>query len=145
MFAVDTNILIYGHFPSYPRHAKARTFCERLLKFEQDWCMVWQVVYEYVRITTHPSVHKVPLTLSQALSDLDPYISSNACHMLLPTTQHRPILEAVAADTPDARGNFIHDLHYAVLLKEYGINEIYTADSDFKKFAFLKVTDPTAP
>jgi toxin-antitoxin system PIN domain toxin len=143
VFAVDTNILIYAHFPDYPRHTNARAFCQRLLNKEQDWSLAWQVVYEYIRITTHPSVHKKPLTLAQALSDLEPYLEHHACHMLLPTPQHRPILEAVAVEVPNARGNFIHDLHYAALMREYGIDTIYTADSDFKKFGFLKVIDPT--
>jgi len=143
LFAVDTNILIYGHFSDYPQHDKARAFCHRLLTVETDWCLAWQIVYEYVRITTHPSIHRQPLSVSQALGDLDPYLSAPACHLLLPTTQHRPVLEAVAKEQTAARGNFIHDVHYAVLLREHGVRRIYSADSDFRKFGFLEVIDPT--
>jgi uncharacterized protein len=143
VFAVDTNIFIYAHFDRYPQHGRARTFCEGLLSSAQDWCIGWQVVYEYVRITTHPSIHEVPLTLEQALADLDPYLSAESRHVLAHTEQHRPVLQAVAAATPKARGNFIHDLHYAALLREHGVKRIYTADSDFAKFGFLEVIDPT--
>jgi uncharacterized protein len=144
VFAVDTNILLYGHFDRYPQHGKARAFCERLLSSADDWCIAWQVVYEYVRITTHPSVHLAPLTLGQALADLEPYLSARNGHVLAHTAQHRPVLGAVAAAVPTARGNFIHDLHYAALLREHGVRTLYTADSDFKKFGFLDVIDPTA-
>jgi uncharacterized protein len=143
VFAVDTNILVYAHFERYPQHSKARAFCERLLSSADDWCMSWQIVYEYVRITTHPSIHTTPLTLNGALSDLEPYMSAERLHMLNHTAQHRPVLVAVSKMVPTARGNFIHDLHYAVLLHENGVSTIYTADSDFAKFPFLKVIDPT--
>ena len=144
MFAVDTNILVYAHFDLYPRHARARAFCEQLLSSSDDWCIVWQVVYEYVRIATHPSVHQLPLTIDEALADLRPYLSAERCHVLTHTAQHQPVLEAVAGDVPTARGNFIHDVHYATLLREHGVTRIYTADSDFEKFRFLDVVDPTA-
>jgi predicted nucleic acid-binding protein len=47
------------------------------------------------------------------------------------------------AALPSARGNFLHDVRYAVLLREHGVRRICTADSDFKKFDFLDVMDPT--
>jgi uncharacterized protein len=144
MFAVDTNIFLYAHFELYPQHAKARSFCEALLSGEDDWCIAWQVVYEYVRIATHPAVLRVPLTIDQALSDLDPYLGAEHSHVLSHTDQHRPVLDAVASAIPTARGNFVHDLHYAALLREHGVSRIYTADTDFAKFGFLDVVDPTA-
>jgi toxin-antitoxin system PIN domain toxin len=145
MFAVDTNLLVYAHFDLYPRHKKARRFCrERLLGGGDEWCMGWQVCYEYLRIVTHPRVHQKPLTLNEALADLDPYLSSDECHLLMETAQHREILASVARDVPGVTGNLIHDCHYAALLKEHRVRTIYTADEDFKRFPFLKVVDPTA-
>ncbi|MBI4863211.1 MAG: PIN domain-containing protein [Candidatus Riflebacteria bacterium] len=144
MFAVDTHLFVYAHFDLYPQHEKARAFCQGLLSSADDWCIGWQVVYEYVRITTHPSIHKIPLSIEQALSDLAPYLDTDSGHVLTHTAQHRPVLEAVASAVPTARGNFIHDVHYAALLREHGVSRIYTADSDFEKFGFLEVIDPTA-
>lgn len=144
MFAVDTNVLVYAHFDGYPQHERARAFARSLLAGTDEWCIGWQVVYEYVRIATHPAIHETPLALSRALQDLEPYLSAPTGQVLTHTTQHRPILEALAAANPSARGNFIHDLHYAALLREHGVSVIYTADSDFRKFDFLTVHDPTA-
>jgi uncharacterized protein len=143
MFAIDTNIFVYAHFENYPQHPKARRFCEELLRSGDDWCIAWQIVYEYVRITTHPSIHRLPLSIERALADLQPYLSADSGHVLTHSDQHLPILEAVARGAPTARGNFIHDVHYATLLREHGISRIYTADSDFEKFGFLEVVDPT--
>jgi hypothetical protein len=143
VFAVDTNIFLYAHFDLFPQHSKAREFCARLLAAGDDWCIGWQVVYEYFRITTHPAILKQPLSLAQAVADLEPYLRAESGHILTHTHQHRPVLEAVAKTVPTARGNFIHDVHYAALLQEHGVSRIYTADSDFTKFPFLEVIDPT--
>jgi len=39
-------------------------------------------------------------------------------------------------------GNIFHDLQTAVLMREHGVSEIMTADTDFRKFTFLTATDP---
>lgn len=145
MFAVDTNILVYAHFERYPQHEAARSFCAERLLGRHEWCLGWQVVYEYIRIVTHPRVHKEPLSLGEALSDLAPYLGSEHCHVLTQTPMHSHVLELVAQSQPGVSGNIIHDLHYAVLLKEHNVRKIVTADSDFRRFDFLEVVDPTAP
>lgn len=143
MFAVDTNILIYAHFDRYPQHAAARRFCRERLLGRESWCFSWQVVYEYLRITTHPRVHARPLTAAQAMKDLEPYLSSPGCEVLGHTPAHRSALETVLKGTPSLSGNLLFDCHYASLLLEHGVSTIYTADADFRRFPHLKVVDPT--
>jgi predicted nucleic acid-binding protein len=36
----------------------------------------------------------------------------------------------------------VNILVHAVLMREHGVGEIMTADTDFRKFPFLTVTDP---
>lgn len=43
-----------------------------------------------------------------------------------------------------ASGNLAHDAHIAALLREHGVEEIWTADRDFARFAGLQVRDPLA-
>ena len=40
------------------------------------------------------------------------------------------------------RGNLVPDAHLAALLMQHGVRRINTADSDFKKFEFLVVSNP---
>jgi predicted nucleic acid-binding protein len=42
------------------------------------------------------------------------------------------------------RGNLVPDAHLAALLRQHGGQRLYTADADFRKFAFLEVLDPFA-
>jgi predicted nucleic acid-binding protein len=37
------------------------------------------------------------------------------------------------AETP-VSGNMVHDLHIAALLREHGVDEIVTSDTDFHRF-----------
>ena len=41
-----------------------------------------------------------------------------------------------------SRGNFVPDAHIAAILRQHGVHRIYTADIDFRKFAFLEVVNP---
>jgi predicted nucleic acid-binding protein len=44
-----------------------------------------------------------------------------------------------------AAGNLVHDAHIAALLREHGVEEIWTADRDFVRFPGLRVHDPFRP
>ena len=48
----------------------------------------------------------------------------------------------VFGDVPAIAGNLVFDAHAAILMKEHGVKTIYTRDSDFHRFPFLKVVDP---
>ena len=64
--------------------------------------------------------------------------------LLLPTEQRLSVLSQVSAELPGARGNSVHDLHTVVIMREHGITQICTRDSDFHCFPFLEVVDPSA-
>jgi len=142
-FALDTNILIYAHVPSFPEHRAARRFVEEhLVRGISTFYLSWQIVYEYLRIMTHPNVLDRPLTASEAATHLDPYLNNPRCRLLVETDRHRQVLEHVLKTVPAAKGNFMHDCRYAALLREYGVETIVTADLDFRKFGFLDVINP---
>ncbi len=61
---------------------------------------------------------------------------------LLATRRHAAILEQTVAELPDVRGNQMHDLHTAVLMREHGVSRICTRDTGFHRFPFLTVVDP---
>lgn len=60
----------------------------------------------------------------------------------MPMPRHTAILQGVLEELPDIRGNLVHDLHTAVLMREHGISRIHTRDTDFHRFPFLRVVDP---
>jgi len=94
-------------------------------------------------VCTHPAALSKPRSFAAAWQFLDVLLSSPNAGILLPTARHSAVLAEVIAELPELRGNILHDAHTAVLMREHGIKQIYTRDSDFHRFPFLTVIDPT--
>jgi toxin-antitoxin system PIN domain toxin len=144
-FVVDTNILAYAVNRDSPEHAGALAALEGWLTSPTPWAITWGIVYEFLRIATHPRVFRRPLSARQALEFLEPILDAEEVTVLQPTDRHEEVLRNTVADLGKPSGNLFHDLHIAVLMREHGVAEIMTADVDFRKFPFLTVTNPVDP
>ena len=51
----------------------------------------------------------------------------------------------VLRELPHLAGNLVHDAHTAILMREHGIRQICTRDTDFNQFSFLEIIDPLRP
>ncbi len=145
MFVVDTNILLYAVNPDSPDHARARSALEEWRTGGAPWFLTWGIVYEFLRVSTHRRVFQDPLTLTQAQSWMDALLETPGLGVLVETDRHRPVLEELAQAHPRASGNLLHDLHTVALMKEHGVSEIRTADTDFHQFPSVRVTNPLNP
>jgi toxin-antitoxin system PIN domain toxin len=139
---VDTNVLVYAVNRDCVEHAAARAALDGWLTGTAPWALTWGIVYEFLRIVTHPKVFRQPLSADQALSVLDPILASDVVSVLSPTERHEAVLRETVGQFGAPAGNIFHDLHTAVLMREHGVSQIMTAAVDFRKFAFLTVTDP---
>jgi predicted nucleic acid-binding protein len=68
--------------------------------------------------------------------------SASSVEVLLPTSRHAAILVEVIVEMPNLRGNILHEFHAAMLMREHGIRDIYTRDTDFSRFPFVSVIGP---
>ena len=141
-FLVDTNVLTYAVNRDCDEYRAAARALGRWLAEAVPWAVTWGVVYEFLRVATHPQVFRRPLTADRALAFLDPILTSEVVTVLGPTPRHETLLRATVRQVGRPAGNLFHDLHTAVIMREHGVSEIMTADSDFRKFPFLTVTDP---
>lgn len=142
MFVVDTNILIYAVNPDSPEHRQARDAIETWRTGDRSWFVTWGIIYEFMRVTTHPAVFPTPLNLPTAREWLAAVLASPRAGVLVETDRHWETLSELATLHPRLAGNPVHDLHTAALMKEHGISEIQTADTDFHQFQFLRVLNP---
>lgn len=142
MQLVDTNILVYAADADSPWHARARDFLESLRIRPDAWYTTWPILYEFMRVTTHPRVMQRPWTATEAWAFVAVLLASPGLEVLAPTSRHADVAEQVVAEFPMVAGNLIHDLHTAVLMREHGVRRIYTRDTDFHRFSFLEVVDP---
>lgn len=142
MFVVDTNILLYSADSDSPDHLPCRTHLDEWRHQSSPWHLTWGVVYEFVRVATHPRVFQKPLKLAEAWSFVEAIFASPGLSVLVATDRHRQVASDVFSEIPGIRGNLVFDAHTAILMREHGIRTIYTRDTDFNRFPFVDVVDP---
>ncbi len=142
MFVVDTNVLIYGVDADAPDHARCCELLESFREMTTPWYVTWGIVYEFLRVVTHPRVLTYPLTPEQVWMFLDALFASPRLGILTETDRHRHVAAEVFAEVPGITGNLVFDAHTAILMRENGIRTIYTRDTDFNRFPFLDTIDP---
>lgn len=142
MFVVDTNLLLYAVNPDAAEHRQARALLTAWREGEEPWFVTWGIIYEFLRVSTHPKVFPKPLSVRVAREWIATAIASASAGILLETERHADILADIIADHPRLGGNVVHDVHIAALMKESGISEIRTLDTDFHQFKFLDVVNP---
>jgi hypothetical protein len=139
---VDTNVLIYAADSSSPLHAACLRWLETRRGGADAWFMTWSIVYEFLRVGTHPRVMRRPWIAAQAWQFVSALIASPGLSILTATDRHADVASQVIAEIPHLSGNLLHDTHTAVLMREHGIRQICTRDTDFHRFPFLEVIDP---
>jgi hypothetical protein len=142
MFVVDTNILIYAADKDSPDHGRCRALLEQWRAQATPWYVTWGIVYEFLRVVTHPRVLTRPLPPAHAWLFLDALFAAPQLRILTETDRHRHVAAEVFAEVPDITGNLVFDAHTAVLMRENGLRVIYTRDADFNRFPFLDTIDP---
>ena len=142
MFVVDTSILVHAALSTSPHHARAAAALSEWRSSDSDWFATWPILYEFLRVVTHAAVVERPLSLADAHRFVDVLLRTPLFRVLVESERHADVLRDVAAECPWVRGTLLHDFHTAVLMREYGVKEIRTADSDFFRFRFLRVVNP---
>ncbi len=138
---IDTNILIYAINKDSPHHKLASAFIEK--QRVVGFCVTWSILYEWLRIATHPKVFSHPLEPKKAQDFIMKIAGDPSVDILVETSQHSRFLQMALEEAPALRGNLYHDAHIAAIMLEHGIRKIATADGHFRLFSSLQVIDPT--
>ena len=144
MRAVDTNILVYARRRETLQHAVAAELLHGLANGLERWVLPWPCIYEFLRVVTHPRVFYHPTPLSRAWEGILSLLASPSVRVVAEAANHPAVLGKLL-QASGAIGNQIFDAHIAALLIEHGVDEILTADEDFRRFPGLKVTNPFRP
>ena len=145
MLAVDTNVLVYAADIDSPFHAPCRQWIEIQRRRPDAWYTTWGILYEFLRVITHPRVLRRPWSAAAAWDFVTALLASPALGILVATPRHADVANEVIRELPHLAGNLMHDAHTAILMREHGIHRICTRDTDFSQFPFLEVIDPIRP
>jgi len=144
VFVVDTNVLVYAADQDSPLHGRCRELLEGWRRQASAWYLTWSILYEFLRVSTHPRVFRAPWSAVQAWEFVEVILDSRGLGLLAPTERHAAVAAEVIKEVPHLSGNLMHDAQTAVLMREHGIKTIYTRDTDFHRFPFLEPVDPSA-
>jgi len=142
MFVVDTNVLVYAADEDSPHHKRCLEQLDLWRQQAGAWYLTWGIIYEFLRITTHPRVMRKPWDVLQAWSFIAALLASSGMSILVATDRHAAVAAQVFEKNPHISGNLMHDAHIAILMLEHGVSRIYTRDTDFHRFPFLEPLDP---
>ena len=139
---VDTNVLLYAANADAPEHAVARSFVLGMGRTADPWYLTSGILYEFLRVATHPKVFPVPLPWQDAIRFLTPLLEATNVHLLQAGDRHWPLLGTVLAELTYPSGNLFFDIRTVVLMREHGVRRIYTTDTDFLQFSDIEVSNP---
>jgi toxin-antitoxin system PIN domain toxin len=145
MLVVDTNVLVYAADRDSAFHAACRDWLEHQRRRAEAWYTTWPIVYEFLRVTTHPRVMRRPWSAQGAWDFVAALLASPGLAVLVPSQRHADIAGQVIAELPHLSGNLLHDAHTAILMREHGVRRVCTRDTDFHRFPFVEVFDPVQP
>ena len=142
MVLVDTNVLLHAVNTESPHHDDCVRALTELADNQIGLAVCWSVLYQYLRIATHPGVFRQPLTFDDAWSTVTDLLDDPRWVLVGETVDHRSVAEACAADAARLAGNRVHDFHIAVLAHEHGIRQILTLDQDFRACPWVALRRP---
>ncbi len=142
ILALDTNVLLFYVNRDCPEHSRVTRFIHRHAAAGNRLAVPWRVLYEFLRLITHPSVVQRPMTAAQGHVVISRLLMRPEIALLGPTDMHAQYLESTIKELPDLAGNLFYDVEIAVALREHGIQDIATLDRDFYRFEFLRVVNP---
>lgn len=141
MIAIDTNILVYARREETPFHKEAKELLRNLAEGDSPWALPWPCIYEFLRVITHPKVFDPPTQLEVALEDLESLIEAPSLLLLGEGPGHFYHMRLMVS-TGHTIGNLAHDAHIAALIREHGIDELWTTDRDFTRFKGIHIRNP---
>jgi uncharacterized protein len=142
LFVVDTNLLLYAADEYSAAQKRMRSLLREWGSSTEGWFVTWSVIYEFLRVATHRSVFAQPLTFVDAWSFIERLRALPSLGVLVETDRHAEVVRDLTREYPHVSGSRLHDLHIAALMREHGVVEIRTADTDFHEFKFLRVVNP---
>jgi len=136
MIGLDTNVLIGLLVSSSSSHGEIKKDFDSL---DDEFCTTPTNIGEVLRILTHPKVFSAPLKVDKAVSTLSDFFDSHSVRILDEDPDWWKSLIDIEKQIPGLKENEIFDTRIAICLRQHNVKRIFTRDSDFQKFPFLRV------
>lgn len=132
----DVNVLLYAVNADAVQQATAARWLERAYADPGGIGYAWVVLLGFLRIATRPGIFARPLTLDEALGQVDEWLSHPRARVIQPTDRHAAVLARLLIGAGRG-GDLVTDAHLAALAIEHGA-ELGSFDRDFGRFPGLR-------
>lgn len=140
-YSIDANIFVYASDNNSRHQQQAATFLEERKNDTELLFLSWFTLMAYQRITTHPNIFPTPLSPEEAWKNIEYLLTWPQVRIISEEEGFSDYYLQTTSEFP-VRGNLVSDAHLAAILRQHGVKTMYSADSDFRKFSFLKVINP---
>lgn len=140
MILPDVNILLYAHNEASEHFDRANAWFAELMSGDLNACFCRETIHGFLRISTNLRALPRPISLGQAYTIVDGWLSAPNALFLDPTPAHYDLLRRVALEA-DAKGPLFSD----AILATYALSNnatIASSDRDFRLFEGISWFDP---
>jgi toxin-antitoxin system PIN domain toxin len=141
---VDANVLVHASNSDAPEQSRALGLLDHLARGPALVVLLWPTVMAYLRLATHPSVFRSPMSHAEAAANVDSLLAQPHVRVAGEGEDFWPTYLRVAGEVLP-RGNLVPDAHLVALMHQHGISTIWSRDRDLRKFDGITVNDPFAP
>jgi toxin-antitoxin system PIN domain toxin len=132
MVVVDTNVLLYAVNRRTAEHEASWSWMERSLRGAEGVGFSWIALLGFLRVGTHPAALDEPLSVPDAITQVERWLSAPAALIVQPTSRHATVLGALLREVGSG-GNLVPDAHLAALAVEHDAT-VVSFDRDFARF-----------
>lgn len=136
MKAPDVNVLLYAVNGDAAQQPVAAHWLERAYADADGIGYAWIALLGFVRIATRPGIFARPLTLDEALGQVDEWLNHPRARILHPTERHAAVLARLLIGAGRG-GDLVTDAHLAAIAIEHHA-ELGSFDRDFGRFPGLR-------
>jgi uncharacterized protein len=140
-YSLDVNVLLHAANSSSPSHEAAAAFLQRCALDPEPLCLTWGTLSGFLRLATSAAVFSSPRSPREAEELVDELLSLPQTRVITEDLDFWRVYGKVARDV-NPRGKLVPDTHLAALMLQHGVRTLYTSDTDFRRFKFLRVVDP---
>lgn len=141
VLAIDTNLLLYAHVPSFAQHPRALAALERLANSGAAWAVSWPCAHEFGAVIANRDGRADALDAAAAVAILRSWERAPNFRFIDATRRHLAHFSQTLL-LSQAGGGQVHGARIVATCLDHDVTELWNADRDDSRFPGLRTRNP---